>query len=510
MNLLPTNPHMFKQNAPYRSRTSKLAEQLIKNGSSSAPVQHPVEGFSRLVQALVGGAMQGRDDRQREEANALLLKGLTAKQWDIPEGEIVLSNKTPDEFSPGYDGYETSAISHAEARSREPRAGGLAGALTALQAETKNPHAQRLAQQFAIQDILRKQAREDKAIDRDNQFTYQRVLKAAPGWQAPKAPVPGRDVPYPEGVFNQRKALGRAGANKSFGPPPAGYMYQETPNGLTMVPIPGSPAATKAEAVQTQAAGRKETQERYSNIVLEDIGRVREKIKGAPWYSPTTGFAGDMAKNLGGSRAHDVSGMLDTIKANVGFDRLQEMRNNSPTGGALGQVSEQENKLLQATLGSVMQSQSEDQLVRNLDRLENIYLDIIHGKGNRPEVDSARRAPNSVGNGIPINSPRPGGAVLSDGTDLSKLSDEELLRRRGLPQGGATVSRLKANMAYGSALNASAFWEAIQSFTSKSFDDVVLSLRLIANGASAKVTFPRHWEIRTSLGICSRIGGDSR
>lgn len=427
MTSLPVNPHMFKQNNPYRSRHSRLAEQLIANGTSTAPVQHWMQGAGRLAQALIGGYMQGQEDKDRNAATAAMLRGLTAKPWQIPAGEKIHTTAPPDEFSPGYGGYEGETISHAEARSNEASTGGFSGALAALMAEGNNPHAQQLATQFAIQDIVRKQQREDKAVDRDNAFTYQRALKGSPGWVPPKAPKPGVDVPLSDDVFNQRKALSSAGAPKTFGTIPPGYQLVPTPDGKgqMMVPIPGSPAAAKAAEREAKTAGQNETRERYSNIVLEDIGRVREKIIGAPWYSPTTGFAGDVVKNVGGSRAHDISGMLDTIKANVGFDRLQEMRNNSPTGGALGQVSEQENRLLQSTLGSVIQSQSEAQLLSNLARLENVYLDIVHGKGNRPMVDSRRNAPKSQGNGIPINSPRTGGSA-------SSLTDEQVREYWGI------------------------------------------------------------------------------
>jgi hypothetical protein len=48
------------------------------------------------------------------------------------------------------------------------------------------------------------------------------------------------------------------------------------------------------------------------------------------------------------------------------------MRENSPTGGALGQVSDIENRLLQATLGSLEQAQSLPQFVQNLQQLKQI------------------------------------------------------------------------------------------------------------------------------------------
>jgi len=47
------------------------------------------------------------------------------------------------------------------------------------------------------------------------------------------------------------------------------------------------------------------------------------------------------------------------------------MRDNSPTGGALGQVSEFENRLLQSVRGSLDPNQSQDQLRNNLLNIQS-------------------------------------------------------------------------------------------------------------------------------------------
>lgn len=84
----------------------------------------------------------------------------------------------------------------------------------------------------------------------------------------------------------------------------------------------------------------------------------------------TTGFLGAVTKPIPGTPAYNLANTLDTIKANIGFDKLREMRESSPTGGALGQVSEFENRLLQSVWGALEQSQSKEQFVENLDRVE--------------------------------------------------------------------------------------------------------------------------------------------
>jgi hypothetical protein len=80
----------------------------------------------------------------------------------------------------------------------------------------------------------------------------------------------------------------------------------------------------------------------------------------------TAGFVGSNTSIIPGTPAYDLARTLETIKSNIGFDKLQDMRNNSPTGGALGQVSEFENRLLQSVRNSLEQGQSPDQLRQNL------------------------------------------------------------------------------------------------------------------------------------------------
>jgi hypothetical protein len=68
--------------------------------------------------------------------------------------------------------------------------------------------------------------------------------------------------------------------------------------------------------------------------------------------------------------AADLAAQLETITGNIGFDALQTMRENSPTGGALGNVSDNEGKRLNATLGAVSQEQTRAQFIAGLRRVK--------------------------------------------------------------------------------------------------------------------------------------------
>jgi hypothetical protein len=123
-------------------------------------------------------------------------------------------------------------------------------------------------------------------------------------------------------------------------------------------------AATRA-AERGMRAGAIETKADQTQLLNE----ITEQAKDLSNFW-TTGFIGGAASRVEGTQAFNLARTLDTLQATAGFDTLQEMRNNSPTGGALGSVTERELALLQATWGSLNQAQSQDQFERSLDRFQ--------------------------------------------------------------------------------------------------------------------------------------------
>lgn len=131
---------------------------------------------------------------------------------------------------------------------------------------------------------------------------------------------------------------------------------------------PGGPLIQRLPPTPEQVRKQAETQ-RLANeklaIVNQKFDQIQDSLESA--WLPTTGLVGgQLLSNFGGTSAGNIAADLDTIKSIIGFRELQAMRDASPTGGALGQVSEMENRLLQAQLGSLLQSQTEDQFRRNL------------------------------------------------------------------------------------------------------------------------------------------------
>jgi hypothetical protein len=115
----------------------------------------------------------------------------------------------------------------------------------------------------------------------------------------------------------------------------------------------------------------------------------------------STGIGAQISGGIGGGPANDLGQTLATIKANISFDKLQALRQASPTGGALGNVSDNDMKLLQATYGSLEQSQSAPQLLQNLQAFKQLYYDTINGPGEYAKKQQADAAAVSAGPALP-------------------------------------------------------------------------------------------------------------
>ena len=177
----------------------------------------------------------------------------------------------------------------------------------------------------------------------------------------------------------QQMQLAQAAGNRQ--PPPAGYRY--TADGRGLEPIPGGPAAIKAEDRAMQQATRQEFKARAGETVVQDIGRALTVIDENP---NTVGpIASRVVGMVPGTAPDILQGHIDSIASNVGVDQLQAMREASPTGGALGQVTEKQQARLEGLLGNLKTTQDREVLKDNLKRISNLYNDIVHGKKGGPE-----------------------------------------------------------------------------------------------------------------------------
>jgi hypothetical protein len=145
--------------------------------------------------------------------------------------------------------------------------------------------------------------------------------------------------------------------------------YEPDPNKPGSVrPIPGGSADMAIKEKQLKFERSVADAKLKAQNVIDIAGNLLPKINN--W---TSGLAGNTLAKLPQTDAKDLQEQIKTIEANIGFDRLQEMRNNSPTGGALGNVSNTELDLLTKSWRSLSQAQTPAQLKENLGAVVNHY-----------------------------------------------------------------------------------------------------------------------------------------
>ena len=180
---------------------------------------------------------------------------------------------------------------------------------------------------------------------------------------------PSTKLPYSENKFQGDTFEGKI---------PEGYTRIVAKDGSVRYKVvPGSPA----EATLNQITN--------ASLVLENIDDVFDLYNNRT----TTTKIGPMDIGVDSifstaAKAYALTGVAGTpranmdeaiapIIANLGFDKLQAMRDASPTGGALGQVSNIELAALQKSLASLSLNQSPEQFETNLKKVQKHYKNMI-------------------------------------------------------------------------------------------------------------------------------------
>ena len=214
---------------------------------------------------------------------------------------------------------------------------------------------------------------------------YQRIIgmATAANPQMYTPPTGAGTMRPPRGPIPQSVTGGPLG---TFPAPPQRSAGQSLPPGATggelgtITPIPGSPADIAAKALAKKAKGRQSQKERAGLTVIQDLRRALEIVRTAP---SATGIPAEITSDLPvigkQTPAGEAKALIESALSNVGLDTLQTMRENSPTGGALGQVPIQQQKRLEQVLGSLDVGQRTEVVEDNLKRVINIYMDIVYG-----------------------------------------------------------------------------------------------------------------------------------
>lgn len=194
----------------------------------------------------------------------------------------------------------------------------------------------------------------------------------------------------------------------NVGAPPAGYqiVYDASGNPTSMAPIPGSPAAMEAEAQKKVLANQQSGKSTSSDVITNAARLARETLQ-APGL-PATGMIGGALSGLPETNAAELRRQVGVLTSNATVENLNAMRAASPTGGALGSVTEKEGAMLAAKSGAL--DPNSPNFARDLEDYERTLLRVVHGqtKGDeifnqtrKPVSDDIRAAQDAIAKGAP-------------------------------------------------------------------------------------------------------------
>lgn len=158
---------------------------------------------------------------------------------------------------------------------------------------------------------------------------------------------------------------------------------------------------------------------------LQSLVDSIDELVGDKDLSKGSGISGVLMGNLPGTKARDIRAKIQTIKSKTSLNALQEMRANSPTGGALGNVSDAEGARLESNIAALDLGQSDEALLGQLKKLRS------------STVNSQARIREAYQTDFEESAPKFMPPVLSNGGGGSGLTPEQ---RR------ARIAELKAKM----------------------------------------------------------------
>ena len=344
------------------SRQRQIADMLLQ-GAQQQDNTSIAGGLSQLGQAFLArraGQKADTAETEREQITRDLLATATGGGPDAAAARAQLEGGDVASALTRYDAQQAEAKAAQEEQAR----------LAALQNIPGLTDQQRAA---IAQGVGLEEAGKMLFAPAPEPAQYASAADAAGVRRYTEGPDIGQPVPGFETPRSERGGI-RIGADGSIeiGGPVDGIGYGSAARGQEPAFVrtrEGGTAVTPGPQQEAYNKARRGLDEfvAQNSIVLGDIDMALKNVSAF-----STG-AGSVLKDfpvIGGiTPAGQMESLMETIRANVGFDKLQAMREASPTGGALGAVTEKELAFLQAVFGSLRQDISPENVTRNLTRL---------------------------------------------------------------------------------------------------------------------------------------------
>lgn len=192
---------------------------------------------------------------------------------------------------------------------------------------------------------------------------------------------------------------------QQFPTPPQGQDYIRNEDGTVKVGDDGKPTLFTVKGAEplTTDLTTKQREERdalekknkahiqktmTSNNVTSAVDRALELVN----KPGVTGFGNKIVRSLspGGMPSDSYDAAIATVSSNTAINALQQMRESSPTGGALGNVTDYENRMLASTIAGLHNSQKTEDAEKALIRVKATFATMLNQRYEGKPGDDAR------------------------------------------------------------------------------------------------------------------------
>lgn len=176
---------------------------------------------------------------------------------------------------------------------------------------------------------------------------------------------------------------------------PDGYYYDRTPDGKLktnelgrpyVVPVAGSAEALKREKEKEKEEVAQEGKATIAQTVVVDAQRALDLIDED---HSTTGLDAWALRQIPSTKAYALDQMVKSIQANIGIDKLLDIK---ASGAGLGQVPQSQLEMLASVLGQLNTAQDRETVRYNVQRVLELYSDIVRKAGGEKALASAIEA----------------------------------------------------------------------------------------------------------------------
>jgi len=153
------------------------------------------------------------------------------------------------------------------------------------------------------------------------------------------------------------------------------------------------PATGKVEIVEAfnpQQAKEKRAQEAKESkavTLTQDLFEIKRRYSDLePQGGVIPAMSRIVAGNIPGTETRSLKSIIDRVKSSLTLEEIQSMRQNSPTGASLGNVSDKDVAIVRDAATSLEGSQTPEAFNREWLRLTEKLLDVAYGAKNQRDM----------------------------------------------------------------------------------------------------------------------------